>query len=114
VGWFFRTRLLDTDLGNVARLRRSGSHVTDEDTVEVQKAEYGQRLISNAYYRKFASVGSDNLEQSNDRPHSGAVDQAERRKVDEDAGRSFLADLVYGRSEVNDRERIKLAFNAKD
>lgn len=100
-------------------IRRSGpsascSRVTDEDTVEVQKAEYGQGLISNAYYRKVASVGSNDLEQSNDRPHSRAVNHAKRRKVDEDAGRSLFADLVYRRSEVNDRERIKLAFNAKD
>jgi hypothetical protein len=114
VGCFFKAGLPDTVLGNAATLRRSGSHIADKDTVELQKAEDGQGLISNAYYRKFATVGADYFEQSNNRPHTRAVNQAKRRKVDEYAGRSLLADLAYGRSEVDDRERIKLTFNTKE
>ncbi len=80
----------------------------------MQKAEYGQGLISNAYYGKIAAVGSDHFEQSHDRPHTRTVNQAERRKVDEYAGRLFFANPAYGWSEVDDRECIKLTFNAKD
>jgi len=85
-----------------------------EDAVEFQQAKHGKGLLAGPQDRHLAVVSPNGLEESDQRAHALAVDQAKAGQINLEVRGPLFGYPADRRSEITDRNDIELTSNAQD